>query len=189
MQLFLIATSILAASCGQDVGGASGAATVQRGLDALAAGDTGSAVHQFVSVLEADPDNELALYNLGHIAQTNRDLGSAEEYYRAVLDEDPRFEAALFNLALLREAAGGTQEAIELYREVLAVNANNAEAHMNLGLLLLAAERTGEASEEIRAAVQLDPSLVDRLEGGKAAGTPPSPATAPDGKGRSGTGG
>ena len=127
---------------------------------------------EFVAALDADPDNVFALYNLGFVAQSNGERPSAERYYRAALDEDPNFEAALFNLALLRERAGGTQEAIALYRRVVVVNADNAEAHLNLGLLLLEAGRQREGQAEIQAAIRLDRSLVDRVEGDEAGASP-----------------
>jgi tetratricopeptide (TPR) repeat protein len=167
---------VTAPTCGKDIGVAPAGPAVQRGLDALAVGDTGAAVTEFVAALEADPDDTFALYNLGYIAQTNGERASAELYYRAVLDRDADFEAALFNLALLRQEGGGTQEAIVLYRRVIAVNGENAEAHLELGLLLLRAGRTSEAETALRTAVRLDPSLVDRLENGTAGALPSAPA-------------
>jgi Tfp pilus assembly protein PilF len=172
----ILAICLATVGCTQDPDPAGADAAVQRGLDALAAGETGGAVGEFVAALDADPHNEFAYYNLGYIAQSRGERGSAEGYYRAALDERPSLEAALFNLALLREQAGGTQEAIELYRQVISANVDNAEAHMNLGLLLLQAGRTDEGEVEIQIAIRLDPSLVDRLEDGTVMGASPSAA-------------
>jgi tetratricopeptide (TPR) repeat protein len=157
-------------ACGHGASQVDSDVAVRRGLAALAAGNTGAAVGEFVTALEADPTDTFALYNLGYIARSNGERASAEAYYRAALDANPRFQAALFNLALLRERAGGTQEAIELYRQVISLDPDDAEAHLSLGLLLLRGGRAREAEVEIQIAIRSKPSLIDRLERGENAG-------------------
>ena len=71
---------------------------------------------------------------------------------------------ALFNLAILRTKAGATQEAIDLYERVIVIQPEYAAAHLNLGLLYRdSATKPKLAQQHLNTAIELDPSLADRI--------------------------
>jgi len=148
--LVLILVSVVLAGCTPGKSKADLAdAALQRGLQAHAAGRLEEATAIYQEVLDLDPRNKFALYNLGLIDQTSGRPASAENYYRLVINLDPSFAPALFNLAILRTAAGSTAEAIELYRRVIALEPDQAGAHLNLGLLLRSIGQEVEGDREI----------------------------------------
>ena len=147
------------------------------------AGNLEEAAEHYQQVLEIRPDDAYANYNLGVIEQGDGRTALAEGYYRAALDADPNFVAALFNLAILRTQVNAIQEAIDLYERVLALQPDYAAAHLNLGLLLQASEQAKEGTEHLNQAIELDPTLADRLDSEP---IPPSGGSAPGGSAGSG---
>jgi tetratricopeptide (TPR) repeat protein len=123
-------------------------------------GDLDGAVDAYLAVLELDPQNKFAFYNLGLIDQTRGEVASAENRYRLTLNVDPEYQPALFNLAILRTAMGDHLEAIDLYRRLVAIDDGNASAHFNLGLALHTIGQTADGDAEIARAVELNPELV-----------------------------
>jgi Tfp pilus assembly protein PilF len=109
---------------------------LQRGLEAQTAGRLDEATTAYREVLELDPRNKYAFYNLGVIDQNSGRAQAAENNYRIATSIDPDFTPALFNLAILRTDAGANDEAIALYRRVIAAEPFNAAGHLNLGYAL-----------------------------------------------------
>ncbi len=155
-------------------------------LQLHAQGDLADAKDGYLRVLQLDPENKYAYYNLGLISQTQGDLVSAESNYRTTIGIDADFVPALFNLAILRTDAGSNREAMELYRHIIEVTPESDEqlkpqlaaAHLNLGFLLIDTDNEGEGQAELDEAVRLDPSLADRIGPGDSSGAPgesPSP--------------
>ena len=122
-------------------------------------------------ILQRDPANKFAHFNLGMLAHMQGRGPEAEDFYRRALRSDPTFLAALFNLAILQEALGRDQEAAQTYREILAEYPDDAASHFNYGSLLI--RKLGETEEgqsQIERAVELDSSLSARVSPG-----PPDP--------------
>jgi tetratricopeptide (TPR) repeat protein len=146
---------------------ASGATTedrLQQGFAALALGRTEDAEKAYSEVLEADPENTLAHYNLGVLADGIGDGDKAESYYTNALSSDPEFIPALFNLAIRREEVGSPLEAEELYKKIIDLDSGMAKAHLNLGFLLLRKlDREEEGKSEILKAIELDSTLASRV--------------------------
>jgi tetratricopeptide (TPR) repeat protein len=136
---------------------------LQEGLAQQQAGNLEEAADLYLRILEVRPGDKFANYNMGVIEQRSGRAQVAEGYYRAALDTDPDFAAAMFNLAILRTNVGATQEAIDLYMRVIDVQPENAAAHLNLGLLYANAGKEALAEGSITRALELDPSLIDRL--------------------------
>lgn len=143
--------------------------TAQEGGDllnqALAAhvnGDLEGAETLYRQLLEQEPGNKYALYNLGLLAQQSGNPAEAEQHYRQALAIDPQYGPALFNLAILRTEAA-PEEAESLYRTTIEVNPADAAAHLNLGFLLIGQGRQDEGDAEIAEAIRLDPSLASRV--------------------------
>jgi tetratricopeptide (TPR) repeat protein len=135
---------------------------LQAGLAAHQSGRTAEAAADYKKVLQYDPKNQWAHYNLALIEQMNGQNAAAEADYRAALAVDPTFVGALYNLAILRTAAA-PEEAIALYRRAIGVTPNMAIAHLNLGFLLNSLGETTAGKAELDKAVALDPTLKKRL--------------------------
>jgi Tfp pilus assembly protein PilF len=136
-------------------------AAVQAGLDKHVKGDLDGAGADYQKALETDPENALALYNLGLLAQTGGDNDVAEERYRAALTSSPDYQPAVFNLAIVRKAAGDDAEAEQLYRRAIELRPGDAGANLNLGLLLRDTGRRVEGDARVAAALELNPEFVD----------------------------
>jgi tetratricopeptide (TPR) repeat protein len=134
---------------------------LQAGLDKHVAGDLDGAAAEYGRALSENPDDVLALYNLGLVSQSEGEHPEAEVHYRRALDVDPGYQPAVFNLAILRHTQGDLVEAEQLYRRSVALRPNDASAHLNLGALLRDSGRGIEGDAEVAAALHLDPSLGD----------------------------
>jgi tetratricopeptide (TPR) repeat protein len=138
---------------------------------AIAEGNLEGARVVYRDILQRDPANKFAHFNLGMLAHMQGRGPEAEDFYRRALRTDPTFLAALFNLAILQEALGRDQEAAQTYREILAEYPDDAASHFNYGSLLI--RKLGETEEgqsQIERAVELDSSLSARVSPG-----PPDP--------------
>jgi protein O-GlcNAc transferase len=164
----ITATVLLAFSLGacgsQESERQQAAESLRQGLTAHRSGNIEAAEEAYSDVLERQPTNKFALFNLGLIAQTRGDNAQAEERYRSALDSDPDFLPALYNLALVRAEEGASEEAIELYRRVVTIAPENAAAHHNLGLLLIKEGERREGREELELALRLNPALLESPE-------------------------
>lgn len=157
---------------------------LQEALALHAEGDLAGAEDAYLRVIQLDPQNKFAYYNLGLIAQTRGDLVAAESSYRTAITIDPDFVTALFNLAILRAGAGSAEEAMDLYEHIIEVTPADvadeqtkrllAAAHLNLGFLLIDAGDEAGGQAELDEAVVLDPSLEERIGSQASAGESPS---------------
>lgn len=109
-------------------------------------------------VLELDPRNKFAWYNLGVIAHGDGRVADARAAYDEALKIDPAFPSALFNEALLLESSD-PDRAGGLLKRVIAGNPRAATAHLHLGRIWAQQNRDGKAADEFRRAVAGDPSL------------------------------
>ena len=162
---------------------------LQRGLEAQAAGDLAAAEVAYLEVIQLDPQNKFAYYNLGVIEQSQGRLEAAESHYRTTLGLDPDFVPALFNLAILRTEADFAEEASSLYEHLIEVTPIEtaspedvklvAAAHLNLGFLLIEQGREGRGQKELEEAVRLDPSLEGRIDPETSGEVPVSASASP----------
>ncbi|MGW3146588.1 MULTISPECIES: tetratricopeptide repeat protein [Streptomyces] len=109
-------------------------------------------------VLELDPQNKFAWYNLGVMAHEADRVADARADYDKALKIDPAFESALFNEALLLEPSDPDQ-AGKLLKRVIAGNPKAATAHLHLGRIWAQKKRDKDAADEFRRAVASDPTL------------------------------
>lgn len=137
---------------------------IDQGVAAQKAGRTDEAQKLYEEVLENDPDNKLANFNLGVAAQVAGDTQRAEELYLKSLQADPDFLPALFNLAILQERADRNDESAETYRRLLEKYPDNGPAHLNYGFLLVQKlNQPDEGRAEFTRAVEIDPGLAARI--------------------------
>lgn len=112
---------------------------LQRGLDAMAAGDPTRAVEHFTAAIDHDPGfagaynaRAEAYYQTGDIGPALRDLGQA-------ILLNPRHFGARLGFAFMLEEMGRPADALQNYREVQAILPNDAavaEAVRRLSVLL-----------------------------------------------------
>jgi tetratricopeptide (TPR) repeat protein len=171
---FVILLVFATAGCSGDGEGEQADEILQQGLEAQAAGDLATAEDAYLQVIQLDPQNKFAYYNLGVIEQTRGELPAAESHYRTTLGLDPDFVPALFNLAILMTEAGSADEAVTLYEHLIEVTPIEtaspediklvAAAHLNLGFLLIEQGHERRGQKELDEAVRLDPSLEGRID-------------------------
>ena len=147
-------------SAGSGSASSSADTLVQTGLQQLQAGETATARTTFQNVLELDPENAYAHYNLGLIAQEAGKDALAVEHYDAALKTAADFGSALYNKGILLETSD-LEGAVDLYRQAVEADPELAAAHMRLGFALLHLGETEEAEEALSTGVELDPSMAD----------------------------
>jgi Tfp pilus assembly protein PilF len=133
---------------------------VQSALQQLDAGDDAKARATFENVLELDPGNVYAHYNLGLLAQDAGNDALAIKQYDAALKTDSDFTSALYNKGIVLET-DDLDASVELYRRAIAIDPDLAAAHMRLGFALLHLGETDEAEKHLAKGVELDPSMAD----------------------------
>ena len=135
------------------------AVLLDQALKANASGDSAAAKGGFEALLRQDPNNKLAAYNLGVLAQQAGDDAAAAGHYKKTLELDPTYEPALYNLAILTNKQGDAQGAAALYERAIKADPRDANAHYNYGLLLRRLGNEQRAQSLIDQAIKLDPGL------------------------------
>ncbi|MDF3298161.1 tetratricopeptide repeat protein [Streptomyces tropicalis] len=120
--------------------------------------DLDGADRTYRRVLELDPQNKFAWYNLGVIAHGYGRVADARADYDKALKIDPVFPSALFNEALLLEPRE-PDRAAGLLKRVIARDPQAATAHLHLGRIWQHEKHAAKAADEFRRAVAADPSL------------------------------
>ena len=140
-------------------------ATADKALDAAlklqGSGEKDRARAKYQEVLDAEPTNKFAIYNLALLDQQDGKNDMAEGKYRVVIKLDPAYEPALYNLGVLVAKSGRTSEAVDLYRRAISSRPAAANAHFNLALLLRFQKKKAEGDAEMGKALSLDPKLKD----------------------------
>jgi len=111
-------------------------------------------------VLEIEPDNAAAWFNLGAALGALGEPQSAEAAYRRALEANPKYAEAWSNLAGLLGASGRGEEELAAYRRAIEANPQLAPVWSNLGNALSNARRFAEAESACRRAVELDARFV-----------------------------
>jgi tetratricopeptide (TPR) repeat protein len=90
-----------------------------------------------------------------------KDLRIAIDGYRLRLRDDPRNAEALGRLGRIHSTLGEIEPALAYLRRALAVDSRSWLLHFETGLALAGARRHEEAVGEFRAALEIDPSIVE----------------------------
>jgi tetratricopeptide (TPR) repeat protein len=95
---------------------------LQRGRDAMAAGDNQTAIEHFTAIIDHSPDfaeawnaRATAYYNSGEFGPSVADIAH-------VLTLNPRHFGALSGFGMILEETGKTEEALEVYKAALALH-------------------------------------------------------------------
>lgn len=137
-------------------------ALLREAIAAQARGDVLTAERLLRQVLEVRPNDLLAHYNLGVIAQGRGELDLALREYDAALRANSKHVPSLFNEATIyggRDAG----RAITLYNQVIKLQPVAPTAYLNLGLLELEVGADKQGIAHLVTALRQDPKLVSRL--------------------------
>ncbi len=125
-------------------------------------GKLNAAKQLYEQVVQAQPDNYYAHYDLGVIAQQAGDDTGALADYGAALTANPKYVPALYNEATIY-AKSDPALAISTYRQVLALQPVAPTAALNLGLLEFAHGQRQQGLHDLGIAVSQDSSLLAQI--------------------------
>jgi Tfp pilus assembly protein PilF len=135
--------------------------SVERGWEALQAGDLARAKDEYTRALRANPLDRDALLGLAAIDARNQDFASAEARYLQVLQIDPRDAYAQAALINLRGAAGDAVQSESRLKTMIAHQPDSAVLSFTLGNQYASQRRWPEAQQAYFSAVSADPEHPD----------------------------
>ncbi len=91
--------------------------------------DFESAQENYHKILQIDPGNKFALYNIGYIELViNENFTIAREYFSQVIEIDPMYADAYYNKGYCFELEGNLDDARRNYNQTLQVQPNHSKA-------------------------------------------------------------
>src|SRR5262249_18578441 len=126
----------------------------------VAEGKLDLAEKEFREVLESDPVNRDANYNLGLVLMAKDAPRQAIVHLERVRPADA---AARFNLTRAYLRAGRTTEGLKTATELSAENNQDVQLHFSLGVMLAAEKQYRAAARELEAANALKPETFEVL--------------------------
>jgi Tfp pilus assembly protein PilF len=114
---------------------------------------------EFLSALNARPDDWTSHYNLGNFYGSRNEIEKAIASYETAIRLEPRAILALTNIAIGYGRKGEYDKAETSLKKAIEIDPKSAPVHFNLGLLLAERSRKEEAEKELRTALNLDPKL------------------------------
>lgn len=131
---------------------------IKTGINQASNGQMDIATGTFKNVLEIDPENVLANYNLGVIAQSQDRTQDALTYYNAALQANVSFTPAMYNKAILIESTD-PKAAIALYQQIVQLNPKASTSYLRLSQLYESEGEVEKAEQAKAKALEIDPSL------------------------------
>lgn len=107
--------------------------------------------------IEADPEQEEALFILSRIARLEGDYEQAKVYAERIRDFQPASLGALYELAGVSVGLGDTEGARKYLRDVLELDPSNVPSALELGLSYARDEMREDAGKYLKMALDLDP--------------------------------
>jgi protein O-GlcNAc transferase len=129
-----------------------------------AAGDLAGAAEQYRAALQAEPEFQAALYNLGVVLRELEELAEAEACFRRLLAVNPTDVEALFNLGALLRGTMRLAEAGQVLRRAVELAPDNSHLLLYLGQVGIdgySDDSLRDAERCLRKAIQLQPDLAD----------------------------
>jgi Flp pilus assembly protein TadD len=112
-------------------------------------------------MLEIDPNDARAHYNLGIVRERAGDAAAAITHYEQAIRIEPDFAMAHYNLAVALQRAGEMINATEHYRQVSRIEPDNANAYMGLGFALAQMGNNEEATAYFGQALRIKPDFAE----------------------------
>lgn len=127
-------------------------------LQQFHAGEWANAEQLYQQVLQQHPQQPMALYALGLLAQQSGNLAKASHYYQQTLAVDPGNVGAWVNLGAVFHAQGQLSQAIAHYQKALRLQPSHTNALVNLGISLQQRGQLAAAIGRYQKALTLDPN-------------------------------
>ena len=128
--------------------------TIQQALDLAVqhhdAGDLPKAEGIYQQILQAEPNQPIALHLLGVIAHQVGKNDIAVDLITKALAIKPDFAEAHSNLGLVHQALGQPDEAMASYNRAITIEPTFPEARFNLGVLLYESKKYKEALDQLK---------------------------------------
>lgn len=134
-----------------------GADLLKYAVGLLSAGDYRAGVPLLESLNQADPANEIVLFNLGMAYSDLGRLDEARSHLQNAVRIDPQYAAAWVALGVAQQRSGMADEALTSFQTALEVDPDNAYAERNLGAIFASAGHPEEAERHFRRATILAP--------------------------------
>lgn len=137
--------------------------SIQQALDLAVkfhnTGDLGKAKNIYMQILQADPNQPIALQLLGVLAFEDGQLDIAIEFINKALAIKPDYDEAHYNLGVALKEQGKLEQAVASYRRAIAIRPDNADVHYNLGNALKDQGKFDAALNSYRAALNIRPDF------------------------------
>jgi predicted O-linked N-acetylglucosamine transferase (SPINDLY family) len=139
--------------------------TIQQAIDLAVqhhkAGDLSKAKGIYRQILQADPNQPVALHFLGLIAhQLGKNEVSVNLITKAITIK-PDFDEACFTLGLVLQGLGELDKAVASYNKAIIIKPNYFKAHSNLGAALNDQGKLDEAVVSYNKAITIKPDYAD----------------------------
>ena len=112
-------------------------------------------------IVNMNPLDALAQYNLGNTYGELKEFSKAEESYRKAISLKPNFTEAHYNLAIILKKNSKLEEAEKYYKQAIALKPDFADAHNNLGIVLENLRRLSESEAFYKKAIILNPDFAE----------------------------
>ena len=109
------------------------------------------------NILQKDPDDHIALYNLASVDMITGDAASAATLYRRILTHKPDDVRTLIALGTALDSAGDWQQAQTEYKKALAIDPEDADARYDLAHLGFKHGSYAEAEQQYRLLLAKNP--------------------------------
>jgi len=129
--------------------------------EAMKRHDYQEAVRLHQKILEAEPDNTLALYHLGYAYGQTGDHDREVFFYERAAVLGYTEGNIFFNLGMAYGELNRIDEAIESFKKALTLDPDSADSHFGLGLAYQRSVADRPAEQEFLKAIELDPSHVE----------------------------
>ena len=139
--------------------------TFAAGIEALERGRNDEAIAAFERVLELDPKDAQAQYNLARAQIETNDLERAESHLRAAIDVWPEFFDAHLNLAILLGRTGRSGEAAEHVERAVKIDPEHVPTRLLHARVLSQRGDQAAAALELAEVLRLDPASIEARMG------------------------
>jgi tetratricopeptide (TPR) repeat protein len=113
----------------------------------------------FITAMQARPDDWASHANLGNFYMESRDFPAAASCFETATKLEPRQFGPMVDASMAYSNMDQTDKAEQSLRRALKIEPNSAAANFNLGLLLGERGRLPEAERALRTALKADPQM------------------------------
>jgi len=121
-------------------------------------GKNDEAIKHFESAIELNPDNAMAMSNLGQVLLDSQDLEGAEKALEKSIAINPAIWRSQLRLGILRKLQGQVDDAMVAIAHALQLNPNSSKAREEFATLLLVKGDLQNAVVQLQQALILDPN-------------------------------